>query len=296
MNNDMMIEGTIYKAMSGFYYVKSAEGTAECRARGRFRLSNSVPLVGDRVLYTETEPGKGILTDIKPRKNSFVRPPLANIDKMVIIASSAIPVTDAFLIDKMTTIAVKNDCEPVICINKTDLEPGDVLFDIYENVGFAIVRTSAKTGEGLDKLIKTIGDSICAFTGNSGVGKSSILNTIEPDFNISVGDVSKKLGRGKHTTRHVELYQLSCGALVADTPGFSAFDAGHLANKEDHAYLFPDFEKYLGKCRFQDCAHIKEPDCAILDALKKGKLQKSRYNSYVRLYEQSLEYKEWEHK
>ena len=291
-----MSEGIIYKAISGFYYVKSAEGTVECRARGRFRIEKSTPLVGDRVTFKSTEDGKGILTDILTRKNSFIRPPLANIDKMVIIASVAIPTTDTFLIDRMTAIAAKADCEPVICINKVDLSPAKKLFTIYKEAGFTVVKTSAKTGEGIDRLVEVIQGSTCAFTGNSGVGKSSILNAIDPSFGISTGDISKKLGRGRHTTRHVELYKLSCGALIADTPGFSAFDTGHLSAKEDLQHLFIEFEPYFGKCRYTDCAHINEPECSVLDALEAGKLQKTRHESYVKLYEVELEYKEWEHK
>jgi len=291
-----MSEGIIYKAMSGFYYVESAEGTAECRARGRFRLDKSTPLVGDKVTFSPTERGKGILTNILPRKNSFLRPPLANIDIMVIIASQAVPVTDTYLIDRMTAIASNSDCEPVICINKIDLDPAEKLFNIYSESGFSVIKTSAKTGEGIDKLVETIYESTCAFTGNSGVGKSSILNSIDPDFRIRTGDVSKKLGRGRHTTRHVELYRLSCGALIADTPGFSAFDSEYIADKEDIQFLFREFEPYYGKCRFPDCAHIKEPDCSVLEALNEGRIQKSRHDSYVRLYEQALDYREWEHK
>jgi len=291
-----MSEGIIYKAISGFYYVKSAAGTAECRARGRFRIEKSTPLVGDRVTYKSTEEGKGILTDILPRRNSFTRPPLANIDKLIIISSGAIPITDTFLIDKMTAIAAKSDCEPIICINKSDLSPAKELFNIYSNTGFKVVRTSAVTGRGIDDLVEMIKESTCAFTGNSGVGKSSILNAIDPNFKISIGDISKKLGRGRHTTRHVELYKLSCGALIADTPGFSAFETGHLAEKEDIQHLFIEYEPYFGKCRYTDCAHINEPECTVLEAIKVGKLQKSRHDSYVRLYEQAQEYKEWEHK
>jgi len=291
-----MAEGIIFKAMSGFYYVESGDGTAECRARGRFRLDGSSPLVGDRVDFAPTEPGKGILTAIHPRKNEFFRPPVANIEKMVIVASAAVPVTDPYLIDRMTVIAEKNGCESVICINKCDLDPAKRLYGIYSSAGFTTLRTSAETGEGIEELRDTIRGCVCAFTGNSGVGKSSILNMIEPDFRISVGDVSKKLGRGRHTTRHVELFRLPCGALVADTPGFSAFDTERLAPKEDMQRLFPDFGPYLDICRFPDCAHIKEPGCAVLEALGGGRLQRTRHTSYVRMYEQACGYKEWQHR
>ena len=292
-----MTEGIIFKAMSGFYYVESEEGTAECRARGRFRLEKTTPLVGDRVEYTPTEPGKGVLTSVLPRKNAFIRPPIANIDVMVIIASGAIPATDPYLIDRMTAISHKNNCEPVICINKCDLDPADLLYEIYSKSGFKTIRTSAMTGEGRDELLEAIRGKVCAFTGNSGVGKSSILNMLDPSFGISVGEISKKLGRGRHTTRHVELYKLPCGTMIADTPGFSSFDTERmrLATKEELHHMFPDFEPYIGGCRFLDCAHMKEPGCAILEALDEGKLQKSRHDSYARLYEQACEYKEWEH-
>ena len=289
-----MASGLVFKALSGYYYVLSAEGLVQCRARGKFRIENISPLVGDRVEYTATEPGMGIITAIYPRKNEFVRPPIANIDKMVIVSSEAIPATDPFLIDRMTAIANKNACESVVCINKLDLDSTDRLYDIYYAAGFTTLRTSAVTGYGLEELKDAIRGSVCAFTGNSGVGKSSILNALEPGFDITVGDISKKLGRGRHTTRHVELYNLSCGAIIADTPGFSAFDTNRLASKEQLQDLFPDITRFTGSCRFLDCAHIKEPGCKVLEALMAGMLQKSRWDSYVRLYSQAAETKEWE--
>jgi ribosome biogenesis GTPase len=203
-------------------------------------------LVGDFVRFTPTEQGRGFITDVFPRKNAFIRPPIANIDKLIIVASSAIPVTDPYLIDRMTAIAGKNGCEPVICINKCDLNPAKKLYSIYYNSGFRTLRTSAETGEGLQEIWDVIRGSVCAFTGNSGVGKSSILNMIDPEFRILVGDISKKLGRGRHTTRHVELFRLPCGAIIADTPGFSAFDTQRLSLKEELQNLFPDFAPYLG--------------------------------------------------
>ena len=291
-----MAEGIIVKAMSGFYYIESGEGPVECRARGRFRLEKCTPLVGDNVVYTPTEPGKGYLKSIEPRKNVFIRPPIANIDRLIIVASGAIPVTDPFLIDRMTVVALKNNCEPVICINKCDLDPAKRLYDIYISAGFKTIRTSAETGEGIPELMNAISGAVSAFTGNSGVGKSSILNAFSLNINIPVGEISNKLGRGRHTTRHVELFRLPQEAIIADTPGFSAFDAERIVPKEDLQYLFPEFLPYIGKCRFLDCAHIKEPGCAILDALSAGCLQKTRHVSYIRLYKQAEEYKDWEHR
>ena len=288
-----MAEGIVYKALSGFYYVETDNETAECRARGRFRLEKNAPLVGDRVEFKPTEPGKGYLTSILPRKNVFVRPPVANIEKMIIVASAVIPVTDPFLIDRLTVTACNNGCEAIICINKCDLDMAGTLFDTYSAAGFTTIRTSAKTGEGLDEMLFAMRGGICALTGNSGVGKSSILNKLDSDFGIATGEVSKKLGRGRHTTRHVELFKLPGDVLIADTPGFSAYETEGTAAKEDLQFLFPDIEPFVGQCRFSDCAHIKEPDCAVLGALERGDLMRSRHASYVRLYEEASAYKPW---
>ena len=291
-----MASGIIFRAISGFYYVKHEDGIAECRARGKFRYEKSSPLVGDRVRFTVTEQGRGYLTDLLPRSNSFVRPPIANIDKMVIFASAAIPVTDPYLVDRMAALAWKNSCEPVICISKCDIDPARRLFDTYSAAGFKVARTSALTGEGLPYLTDMLAGSVCVFTGNSGVGKSSIINALDSGYSISVGEVSKKLGGGRHTTRHVELYELSCGAIIADTPGFSVFDTDYLAPKEELARLFPDITPYIDSCRFLDCAHIREPDCAVLEAVGNGKIGKTRYDSYARLYAKALCHKDWEMK
>lgn len=290
------MEGVIIKALSGFYYVDDGSDVYACRGRGKHRYEKVTPLVGDRVEFTPLDNGQGALDQILPRKNRFFRPAVANIDLLVIIASMAIPRTDPFLIDRVVTIAEGNGCDSVICVNKCDLEPGDELADIYRAAGFQTVLISAETGEGIDHLRETISGKVCAFTGNSGVGKSSILNALEPDFSLPVGEVSKSLGRGRHTTRHVELFRLSCGALAADTPGFSSFDADkmELCRKEQLQYRFREFAPYLDKCRFQDCAHIKEKGCAVLAAVKEGKIPLSRHQSYVRLYEQASEIPDWE--
>ncbi len=291
-----METGIILKAISGFYYVETGHETIACKARGRFRREGITPLVGDVAEIAITGEGEGILEDIRPRKNAFVRPPIANLDQLVIIASAAVPVTDPFLIDRMTAVAAQKDCDCVICINKSDLESGDRLFDTYTRAGFETVRTSAETGEGMQRLLEAIRGKVSAFTGNSGVGKSSILNMLEPGFDIRVGDVSLKLGRGRHTTRHVELYRLAGGAVVADTPGFSSFDTElmELTDKTLIRLYFREFEAFEGACRFADCAHVKEKGCAVLDAVQNGVIPASRHQSYVRLYEQAAQYNEWD--
>lgn len=289
-------EGIILKALSGFYYVRCADGqTVTCRARGKFRYKKITPLVGDRVAITPQGDGTGSLDEILPRRNAFQRPAVANIDQLVIIASGAIPVTDPFLVDRIIALAETKGCEPILCINKWDLVRAEELFAIYEAAGFHTIRVSAETGQGIEELRALLAGKVSAFTGNSGVGKSSILNALEPDFGLATGEISEKLGRGRHTTRHVELFPVS-GGLIADTPGFSAFDTdrGEIREKEVLQHAFREFRPYLGQCRFVGCAHVKEKGCAVLEALDAGKIQPSRHRSYVRLYQLAKENKPWE--
>ena len=293
------MEGIILKALSGFYYVDGGDGAlTACRGRGKFRHQKLTPLVGDRVRFTPLGEGAGILDEILPRKNQFQRPAVANIDQLVVIASGAVPVTDPFLIDRVVSIAEGRDCEPVICINKCDLDAAEELYQTYRKAGFLTLRVSAETGEGIPELAAAIAGKVSTFTGNSGVGKSSILNALEPEFRLQVGEVSDKLGRGRHTTRHVELFRLSSGAIVADTPGFSSFDTEgmELRRPEELQYTFREFAPYLDQCRFTGCAHVKEKGCAVLAAEKAGEIAPSRHASYVRLYEQAKEVPEWERK
>ena len=285
----------IIKALSGFYYVQTPDGVVECRARGRFRKEGVSPLVGDFVRISRS--GKsGTVEEILPRKNSFIRPAVANVDLLVLLASCAIPQTEPFLIDRVLAIAGQQGVEPLICVNKNDLEPGASLAGIYERAGFRVIVTSAETGEGMDELHAAISGKLSAFTGNSGVGKSSILNKLCPELHLAVGEVSEKLGRGRHTTRHFELYALGDDTFVADTPGFSSFDTERmdLVLKEQLPEAFSDFAPYLGKCRFPDCAHLKEPGCAVRAALEQGKIEPTRYDSYRRLYELAKDIKPWE--
>ncbi|MBQ9685799.1 MAG: ribosome small subunit-dependent GTPase A [Oscillospiraceae bacterium] len=293
-----MVEGIIIKALSGFYYVAADDRVIECKARGRFRLDGSSPLVGDRVSCTLDANGKGRIDKVHPRKNWFIRPAVANIDTLVFIAANTNPVTDPFLIDRLSVIAAEADCELVVCVNKCDIDPGDRLFEIFTRAGFPVARTSAETGEGVEALRELLLGKVSAFTGNSGVGKSSILNSLLPGVNIKVGEVSEKLGRGRHTTRHVELYSLGMDTYIADTPGFASLDVTmtNTILKEQLQYDFIDFAPYLGKCRFNDCAHLKEPGCAVTAAVEAGLISRSRYRSYARLYELSAQHKFWEYK
>ena len=293
-----MAEGTIMKALSGFYYVDDGETLTACRGRGKLRHQKVTPLVGDRVRFTPLGDGSGALDEILPRKNEFYRPAVANIDQLVIIASEATPVTDPFLIDRVVAIAEGRNCDSIICINKCDLAPGDELAKIYQSAGFSTVQISAETGEGIEQLRELIVGKVSAFTGNSGVGKSSVLNALDPQVSLTTGDVSQKLGRGRHTTRHVELFRLSCGAVVADTPGFSSFDVERmeLMRKEELQHSFREFAPYVDQCQFQDCAHVKEKGCAVLAALRENKIQPTRHQSYVRLYEQAKAIPDWERK
>lgn len=289
--------GTIIKALSGFYYVDvgAEQEPITCRGRGKLRHQKITPLVGDHVAITVTEDGTGMVDEVLPRANQFQRPMVANMDQLVILASGAIPVTDPFLIDRMVSLAEYKGCQPIICFNKCDLEPATQLVELYQRAGFQSFAISAQTGEGLEQLLGVLDGKISAFTGNSGVGKSSVLNALCPQFGLKVGQVSEKLGRGRHTTRHVELFRVG-GGLVADTPGFSAFDVEQmeLIPKEDLANTFREFRPYLEQCRFVGCAHVKERGCAVREAVDNGAIAPSRYQSYVRLYDQVKSRPQWE--
>ena len=291
-----MVEGRIQKALSGFYYVDTGSELLTCRARGKFRKDGISPLVGDRVEVRELGNGDGFLEKILPRRNAFARPAVANIDQLVVIASGATPRTDPFLIDRVAAIAALKGCEVIILLNKCDLDSADELYGIYRAAGFQTLRVSAETGEGLEALKPLISGKLSAFTGNSGVGKSSILNALDSEFHIQVGEVSDALGRGRHTTRHVELFRLSCGAETVDSPGFSSFETDELNLELKHRLpeTFREFGPYLDRCRFVGCSHTKEKGCAVLEAVRRGDIQKSRHDSYLRLYEELKPLKDWQ--
>ena len=287
--------GRIIRSLSGFYDVQTPEGIVTCRGRGSLRRNGESPLTGD-IVEISAEKGKDMVEKILPRKNSFIRPAVANIDALVVFAANVNPITEPFLIDRVAAIAGDRDVPVYLCVNKCDLDPAVDLVKIYRNAGFTVIAASAETGEGVEQLRDLIRGKLTAFTGNSGVGKSSMLNRLCPQLQLPTGEVSEKLGRGRHTTRHVELYCLEQDTYVADTPGFSSFDTDQMEVilKENLQYAFPDFGAYLGCCQFHDCTHRKEPGCAVRKAVEDGLVEETRYDSYLRLYEKASQIKQWE--
>lgn len=289
--------GRIIRSLSGFYDVKAGNEIITCRGRGSLRHGGVSPLTGDLAEITVAQ-GKGMIEKILPRKNRFIRPAVANIDQLVVFAANVNPVTEPFLIDRVAAIAGDQNVDVIICINKCDLDPAEDLVRIYKNAGYPVILASAETGTGVEQLRQMLKGKFSAFTGNTGIGKSSMLNALAPGLMLSTGEVSQKLGRGRHTTRHVELFELDEDTFVIDTPGFSSFDTEQMdvILKENLQYAFPDFAAHIGKCQFRDCSHRREPGCSVVNALNEGNIERSRYESYVRLYEKSELVKLWETK
>jgi len=286
--------GRIIKVLGDAYFIVSGEQVFEGRAAGKFRIMDSAPRVGDLVTFL-TEDKFAYITEILPRKNTIVRPTLANIDQMLIIVSAAPPCTDVRLIDKLCVLAASKGILPVICVNKTDIDRGDSYRAIYEKTPFKVIALSAVSGEGRDELLALLPDKLSMLVGNSGVGKSSILNMLLGEALMEIGEISKKIGRGRHTTRHIELLPFF-GGLLADTPGFSSFDLFQMEIREHEllADCFPEFAPFLGQCRFNDCTHRQEPDCAILNAVKDGIISSSRQESYALFYDIVSKVNPWE--
>jgi len=292
-----MLKGTIVKGIGGFYYVKTPEGLIECRARGRFRKGGESPMVGDlvRITLTEEDRTKGSVDEILPRKNAFIRPPVANIDQLVVTISVKNPESSLLMADQLTVTAEAAGVLPVICINKQDLDEkrASDIKRIYETTGYTVIMTSAKEETGLDALKAVLKDKITALAGNSGVGKSSLINRLSAEFSLETGSVSDKTQRGRHTTRHTELLELPFGGFVFDTPGFSSYATEGMTAAE-LANLFPEIKRVEEPCRFVGCAHIAEPDCAVKAALSEGKIAPERYESYQALYQELKQIKPWE--
>ena len=290
------MKGLILKAISGFYYVFADGKIFECKARGNFRNKGESPLVGDSVEISCQNDEKGVIENIYERKNSLVRPAVANIDKLFIVSSFVTPAPNTLIIDRLTAICAFHSITPVIVFNKCDLGDFSSYKAIYEKSGFKTLVVSAQTGQGVEELKCELEGCISAFTGNSGVGKSSLLNVIFPDLNLQTGEVSDKLGRGRHTTRHTELFAHSYNGYVADTPGFSSLDTQYLSIefKEKLIECFPDFSDFIFDCQFADCAHIGEKGCGVAKAVKEGKIEGSRYESYVAIYNELKDLKSWQ--
>ncbi len=289
-------EGLIIKATGGFYYVRSGEITYECRARGVFRKHDTSPLVGDKVTISVLPDEKGYIHAIHERKNSLVRPPLANLDQLIMVVSVAEPVPNILVMDKLIAVAEQQGVEPVIVFTKSDLADPKPYSDIYRKAGFRVYEVCAIEHEGTDEVHDMLKGRISAFCGNSGAGKSSLLNDIFPKLSLSTAEISKKLGRGRHTTRHTELFELETGGWVADTPGFSAIEMERVGiiRKTELQYCFREFEPYLLKCRFTGCSHVSEKGCAVLEAVNDGTIPESRHKSYCMMYEEAKQIKEWE--
>lgn len=293
----MIKEGLIIKLLGGIYFVEASDVVYECKAKGVFRNRNLSPVCGDWVEIQITDGETPVISKVFDRKSLIIRPQLANLDYLVLVNSVCEPSPNLLLIDKFIAIAEYKGIEPVVVFTKTDKKSEEELVSIYKNVGISVFAVDNTTGQGCEELKEILSGKLSAFTGNTGVGKSSLLNNLFPDLNLDTGEISKKLGRGKHTTRHVELFKLHDGGYVADTPGFSSFDTNKydIIFKDELASCFREFSGFTGKCKFQDCNHIREPGCEIIRAVNDGIISKSRHENYVKMFEEAKNLKEWEH-
>ncbi|MCR5111979.1 MAG: ribosome small subunit-dependent GTPase A [Ruminococcus sp.] len=283
--------GIITKCLGGLYTVESPDGIYECKARGIFRNKGISPCAGDGVKLEN-----GVISEILPRKNSIIRPPLANLDQLIFVVSTCSPAPNYLILDKFIAIAEYKGITPIVVITKTDLGDSSEICDIYGNIGIDVISVDYDSPETVDTVRTMLAGKISAFTGNSGAGKSTLLNAVDSSLNIPTGEISRKLGRGRHTTRHAELYKLSDGGYIADTPGFSTFETNRydIIRKEELAGCFREMDEYIGQCRFSDCAHVCEKGCAVVEAVEAGKISRSRHESYKTMYEEAKQIKEWE--
>ncbi len=287
------VKGLITKCVGGLYTVESPDGIYECKARGIFRNRGISPCVGDSVTLAD-----GVIAEIGERKNHLIRPPLSNLDLLVFVVSTVSPAPNYLILDKFIAIAEYKGITPAVVITKNDLADGSEILNIYRSIGIEAIEVDYSREETIARVRELLKGKISAFTGNSGAGKSTLLNAVDPKLNIQTAEISRKLGRGRHTTRTAELYKLEGGGYIADTPGFSTFETNKydIIRKEELAGCFREFGEYVGDCRFRDCSHTKEKGCAVIDAVNSGKIARSRFESYLSMYEQAKQLKEWEHK
>lgn len=287
----MLKNGIIIKSIGGLFFIESSDTIYECKARGVFRKNGISPCVGDKVNFEE-----GVITEILPRKNFIIRPPLANLDQLIFVVSVAEPAPNLLILDKFIAVAQYQNIKPVIVLTKIDLDSCEKILDIYKRAGIEIYVIDYNDKNPAEKIRILLKDKISAFTGNSGAGKSTLLNEVCGDFEIATGEISRKLGRGRHTTRHSELYKLPWNGYIADTPGFSTFETNkyNIIKKEELADCFVEFSQFEGECKFRDCSHTKEKGCRIIQAVEEGIIPKTRHESYCCMYEEAKLIKEWE--
>lgn len=289
------MQGIVTKLIGGTYSVCASDAIYECKARGVFRKKGIAPVCGDNV-EIEADNDMAVITKVYERKSFIVRPPLANLDCLVLVNSVVSPSVNLEIVDKFSAVAVHKGIEPIIVFTKTDLENAGEFADIYKSSGFKTFCINNNNAEDAKPLKDYLRGKISAFTGNTGVGKSSLINNMFGEIIVDTNEISQKLGRGKHTTRHTELYPIDGGGYIADTPGFSTFETNkyEIIKKEELVFCFPEFERHLGKCRFLDCTHTGEPQCGIIKAVEAGEIKQSRYQSYKKMYEEAKNIKEWE--
>ncbi|MBR6069464.1 MAG: ribosome small subunit-dependent GTPase A [Ruminococcus sp.] len=283
--------GIIVKCLGGLYTVESPNGIFECKARGVFRAKGISPAVGDSVTVSG-----GVITEIGERRNFIIRPPLANLDRILFVVSTVSPAPNFLILDKFIAIAEYKGIEPVVVITKTDLGDGSGVREVYDSIGIKTVEVDYADDKSIQRVRDLLSGKISAFTGNSGAGKSTLLNAVDPSLGLATGEISRKLGRGRHTTRHAELYKLEGGGYIADTPGFSTFETNRydIIRKEELAGCFREFAEFTDSCRFRDCSHTCEKGCAVVEAVEQGKIPKKRHESYCTMYEEAKQLKEWE--
>lgn len=289
--NSTVKSGIITKCLGGLYTVESPDGIFSCKARGVFRSKGISPCVGDSVEFQDE-----VITAVAERRNCIIRPPLANLDQLIFIVSTCDPAPNYLLLDKFIAIAEYKGIKPVVAVTKTDLGSSSDITDIYGKIGIDIIEIDYSDKSTIDAVKNILTGKISAFTGNSGAGKSTLLNAVDPTLDIPTAEISKKLGRGRHTTRHAELYKLETGGYIADTPGFSTFETNRydIIRKEELAGCFREMAEFTDQCRFKDCSHTCEKGCAVLDALDEGKISESRHTSYCTMYDEAKQLKEWE--
>lgn len=297
-----MVEGTIIKGIAGFYYVEAGQTIYECKARGKFRKKNIVPVIGDNVLISLKEEEnssdrylEGTIEEILERKNSLIRPAVANVDQAMVVFSVTYPQIHLDLLDRFLIHIEKEDITPCIILNKIDEgnpEEYEYIVERYTKVGYEVICLSAKKAIHTELLMPKLKDKTTVFAGPSGVGKSTLINTVEEGLGLETGHVSDKIKRGKHTTRHVELIPLSEGGFVLDTPGFTSLQLDGI-EADELQYYFPEFKDYIGSCKFRGCTHIHEPGCKVQEALENGRIIKERYETYTTYYKQLKETRRW---